>query len=445
MKISNETISQLTLPPGKSQLVVWDDKLPGFGVVIGRRKRTFVVEARVEGRKRRIKIGVLGELGGDRMPWTATLARDEAKTIVGDMAAGRLPDRPSAPRGAAGGPTLRDALDAHLARMRKKQRAERSIETLESEVKKYLAPWLDRPITDLTGAQMIELHEAIKAGARARAGSNRSNAKGAPLANRVIASVSACWNSLNRKLEGSLGNWNPAKAVDRDVLKPKRERVADDQLPAWWATVQTLSPVRRDLQIFCMFTGMRSEAARHVRWEHVNLATKSLSVPAPKGGEAKAFSLPLGPTLVELLQRRRRDNAERFEEHGGDAGFVFPSLSRARPFVVQPIAEVKERRLNAKTGMVEKYVSGPHVSRRTYLSVAAESGIGELDRSVLANHAFGRHSVNQSYIEQAFPHLLDCQTKIDAALWARIRPAWDGHPGLPTAHDAIHASTSARA
>src|SRR5262249_37868511 len=150
----------------------------------------------------------------------------------------------------AGGPTLRDALETHIARMRKKQRAERSVATLETEVEKYLAAWLDRPIAELTGAALVELHERIKAEARPRAGSNPSNDKGAPLANRVIASVSACWNSLNRKLEGALGNWNPAKAVDRDVLAPKRERIADDDMPAWWTRVQTLSPVRRDLHTF---------------------------------------------------------------------------------------------------------------------------------------------------------------------------------------------------
>ncbi|MCX5742625.1 MAG: hypothetical protein NT062_09035, partial [Proteobacteria bacterium] len=47
----------------------------------------------------------------------------------------------------------------------------------------------------------------------------------------------------------------------RNRYVPNRERV-DDLVP-WWALVQTLSPVRRDLQTFCLFTGMRSEAARN--------------------------------------------------------------------------------------------------------------------------------------------------------------------------------------
>jgi integrase len=190
-----------------------------------------------------------------------------------------------------------------------------------------------------------------------------------------------------------------------------------------------------------MFSAMRSEAARRVRWEHVDTEAQSLAVPNPKGGENKAFRVPLGPTLIELLERRRRENAAEFSPYGGDAGWVFPSLTRAKPYRVQPVAEAKERRVNRATGRREKYLSGPHVSRRTYLSVAKEAGISELDRSVLANHAFGSQSVNQTYIEQHFGHLLGCQAKIDAALLARMS-VQDLAGAAPTAQLSTQASTS---
>lgn len=437
-KLTDKSVAELALPDGKPQRVEWDSELTGFGVVVGRRLRTFIVEARVGGTKRRVTIGALGKVREDRRHWTTTLARQRAKELLGDMAAGLDPH--AGTRTAPSGPRLRDALDAHLARMNKKRRAPRSMATLEAEVTKYLVDWLDRPIAELTGTRLAEIHDRIKAKTRRRAGSNPANAKGAPIANRVISHVGACWNSLNRKLEGALGTWNPAKVVDRDVLKPKRERVADEDLPMWWARVQTLSPVRRDLALFCMFSAMRSEAARHVRWEHVDLEAWSLAVPTPKGGEAKAFQLPLGPTLVRLLGRRRQENAAEFSPYGGDHGWVFPSLSRAKPFRVQPVAEAKERRVNPTTGRREKYLSGPHVSRRTYLSVAAEEKISELDRSVLANHAFGNQSVNQTYIEQHFGHLLECQARIDAALLVRMGVQGES----PMAQLATHASTSVR-
>src|SRR5678815_624570 len=62
-----------------------------------------------------------------------------------------------------------------------------------------------------------------------------------------------------------------------------------------------------------------------------------------------------------------------------------------------------------------------HTLRRTYESVAHEIGISELDQHVLTNHAFASHNVNATYIAQALPHLANCQAKIEAALWKRIK------------------------
>jgi hypothetical protein len=58
--------------------------------------------------------------------------------------------------------------------------------------------------------------------------------------------------------------------------------------------------------------------------------------------------------------------------------------------------------------------------RRTYESVAHEIGISELDQHVLTNHAFASHNV-ATYFAQALPHLANCQAKIEAALWKRMR------------------------
>lgn len=416
LKLTERSLAGLELPADKPQLIAWDSELSGFGVVVGKTARTFIAEGRIHSRKWRKAIGVAGKPRDDGHTWTVVLARLRAKELLGKGAEGKNPNA----RKPGSGHTLREALEAHLARMEKKRRAERSISTLRSEIEKYLAPWLDRPIGELTGAALVDLHEQIKQRAKPRLGTNPKNARGAPLANRVIVSVGACWNSLNKKLEGALGNWNPAKAVDRDHLAPSRARISDEDLSAWWAKVQTLTPVRRDLQIFCMWTGMRSEAARHARWEHLDEERFALEVPSPKGGESKAFTLPLGPTVMAMLSTRRTENAATFAPHDGDGGWIFPSLSRDLERVI-PMAEAKERRLN-EDGERVRYLEGPHTSRRTYLSVAAEIGVSELDRSCLANHTYGARSVNETYVKQAFAHLLAEQTRIDAALRERMKP-----------------------
>jgi integrase len=410
VKLTERSLAALSLPAesdGKKDLrvIYWDTELAGFGVVVGPRGKSFIVKRWVGGKQVKATIGRAGYPMEDGTPWTVMLARRRAAQLLGQMAAGHDPTAKERTR--REGPTLRDGLALHVANMRKKGRSVRSIGTIEAEVPKYLAEWIDQPMVDMKGADLVDIHDRLT-------GEGKEY-----LANRVVAHVSAVFNALDRVHE--LDGRNPARAVTRNPYTPKRERIDDADLPGWYAKLEALAPIRRDFQLAVLFTGMRSEAARRVRWEHVDWKRKALIVPRPKGGEARAFELPLCKTVVGALKRRQKENAIEMGPYGGDAGWCFPSLSRSAPFKVQPIAEAKERRVNEQTKERELYLPGPHVLRRTYLSVAAEAGVSELDRSVLANHAFGRQSVNATYIKQAFDHLAAEQAKIERALWARIR------------------------
>lgn len=406
LKLSEKTISAIAAPSDAAQAYYWDTELKGFGVVVGKVRRTFVARGRVGGRQIKRTIGVLGAPRADGHSWTALLARQEARVLLGQMADGETPVTTSA----RSGPTLREGVELHVRNMRKKSRSERSIETIESEVMRLLEAWLDRPIAELTGAELLAVHD-------------RMTDAGTPmLANRLVAHVSAIWNTLDRVHE--LDGRNPARAVTRNKYVPSRERVADDELPGWLEKVMALpNSVRRDLQLFCLFTAMRSEAARSVRWEHIDEDEAALDVPRPKGGEERAFRLPLSKTMIEMLERRRRENREDFKAWGGDGGWVFPSLTREAPQTVQPVAEPKEYRRNAKTKQKEQVLPGLHTLRRTYESVAHEAGISEIDLHVLTNHSYASHNVNATYIKQQFAHLAECQTRIEAALWARLKPS----------------------
>jgi hypothetical protein len=56
MKLSNASIAGLTLPAGKSELLVFDDTLPGFGIRIrAGGKRTWIAQYRVGTKQRRLR------------------------------------------------------------------------------------------------------------------------------------------------------------------------------------------------------------------------------------------------------------------------------------------------------------------------------------------------------------------------------------------------------
>ena len=92
--------------------------------------KTFIVRGRSGSQRIKAKIARVGDIGEDGQPWTVKAARARARTLLGTMAAGNNPNvQVITPSGEpASGPTLRDAMNAHLTRMRKKGRAARSLE-----------------------------------------------------------------------------------------------------------------------------------------------------------------------------------------------------------------------------------------------------------------------------------------------------------------------------
>jgi hypothetical protein len=113
---------------------------------------------------------------------------------------------------------------------------------------------------------------------------------------------------------------------------------------------------------------------------------------------------------------------------------VFPAITRSRPFRVIPVAEVKEREHAVdEHGQIVRdddgqpvrtkpaELPGIHAARRTLNSVAIEIGIPLEAREALLNHAGRGVNVRAYGRPQNWDYLRECATKIEAALWERIR------------------------
>ena len=186
--------------------------------------------------------------------------------------------------------------------------------------------------------------ERIEGTTTRRGGSNPDNPPGRAAANRIIANVSAIWRSYGRY---GLTVLNPAMRRQQAALKPRETRIPDAEFADWYATVmKPENPVRRDLQLVALFTGIRSDGVRNLRWEDVDFDAALILVARAKGD--RPYSLPMVKTVRKILERRQADNTTSalLSPFGGDHGFVFPSLSRDMTRVI-PVAEVKERHATA--------------------------------------------------------------------------------------------------
>lgn len=130
---------------------------------------------------------------------------------------------------------------------------------LEYDVPRLLSAWLDRPLSDLT----VETVQRIK----------EQNKKHKTQTNRLLAHVSAIWNTTRRLRRSTFSGDNPVGrlGVQKFSLDPEQPRIEEEDMPEWLRRVRALTnPIRRDLQLAALFTGMRTENVTKIRWDSVD-------------------------------------------------------------------------------------------------------------------------------------------------------------------------------
>lgn len=405
-KFTESSVAKLCLPPAEGELtargkpcterVYWDTELRGFGVIARASSSSFIVLRDVNRRPVKVTIGRLGV-------YTVTEAKDLAREHIVAMRKGVNPNqerermRLEAEKVREEGVTLKKAVEIHVTNMRAKWREEESIAFVEKVFLRLYVPGLaNRPLATLRGPECRELHAKLTA------------ERGPATANRVLKTLRAVYNSATG-VHQSLPAF-PSKAIAFHRTKRRRSPIAWAELPNWWATVESLkNPVRRDLQRVLLFTGLRSTDGKTIRWEHIDFEAGTLHRPKPKGGEDRAFTIPLCAYVLAILKRRKEENEQRFP----GSPWVFPVHRRKQ--LVSHIVEVDEQRI-VDGKHLRGFLPSPHRLRDTFLSAAHDCGVSPLDQKALANHALPSSDITEGYIRPGLEHLREVAEKIAAFL-----------------------------
>jgi integrase len=385
LKINKSAVDKLDHPP-KGQKLYMDEGLKGFGVLVGAKTKTYVAQRDIGGRTVRVTLGRHGVI-------TTSQAKTEAGDALGLMRRGINPNEQK--RAAQGRSiTLQEAADLYLSS--KKKRAAKTAKWFNDALRLHLKDWLKKPLAEINRKMVNTRHRRI------------GKKSGTYAANATMRAFRAAYNRAMKQYEDLPKN--PTINVDWFDEQPRDAAISDAQLADWYKDIAALpNPIRNDYYLFVLFSGLRRQSAAEIRWEHVDLGNGTLLIPNPKGGERRAFILPLSDFLIDVLQRRKIDN----EMLVTNSPWVFPSPKAKAGHISEPKLQP-----NQKANM--KVPFSTHGLRHTWMTAANAAKLSPYDIKMLANHGLPKGDSTAGYIDAHLEALRGRQQQVTDYLKKRI-------------------------
>jgi len=360
VKITKRTVDAAA--PSERDLFLSDAEVKGFGLkVTPAGSKVYMLQYRMGGRYTSTRRYTIGKHGS---PWTPDEARDEAKRLLRDVAAGRDP-----------GAMKREALTAKPAESFRtvaldfierhhKAKGNRSTPAVQRIFERDLFPkWGERPIAEITRRDVMQILDEI--------------ATRAPVqANRTLTTV------------GKLFNW----AIDRDIIqasptvripKPGKETdrdrcLTDEEIRAIWIAAEAVGwPFGPCIKLLLLTAQRRNEVAQ-MRWSEINFDAGMWTLPRERTKNSKAHEVPLSPMAVAVLRSLPRPDG---------VDLVFTTNGR-RP--ISGFSQIKKR-IDAlsKVGLTDADEWVFHDFRRTVTTNLAKMGIPPQVADKVLNHVQG--------------------------------------------------------
>ena len=326
-------------PPGAQ---IYDSEAKGLRVVVGKTGCSYKHVGRInDGTDRYVSV-VIGRTDAVSL----RTARERSAELRLALKRGEDPRRPKART-----PTVSEALERYLDS--RPDLAKHTQDWYRQKAEGPLKSLLKLPADRVEREQCRDLHEKL------------TRTIGPYGANGSMRVLKLLLNDVARTHD------MPPNPVSRGV-RLHRERARDwalgaDDLPELWRRLDAMEDrLRRACWLVMLLTGLRSNDARSIRWEDID-ADGVLTVPCPKGGESKAFRLPLCRFLLQEIEATRELTRPL------ESPFVFPSPTARRGYIEQ----LRRR---------DSFPYAPHQLRHTYRNMCLEAGVDVAMTMVLMNH-----------------------------------------------------------
>jgi len=333
----------------KGQEFYRDTLLPGFGLRVGSKTKTFYAEGRVDLKTRRVSLGRIEFVSPDE-------ARRKALSYLSDMAEGIDPQKEK--QKIAGQQIgLEKAFTkffetrTHLSPV--------TVSGYARTVHVYLKAWRKTPLAEIDRQMVLKKHQAL------------ARKHGEVSANNAMRHLRSVYNFTAATQDEFPPNPVLILTQARAWYKEKRRRtiIPAHSLGKWWEAVMQEPEYARDFLLIALFTGMRRGELMRLRWENIDLVGNTLHIPNTKNGDP--LDLPISRFLMELFSERHKNAS------GSD--WVFPGTGKGGHFV-----EIKKalRRVRDNSGV--KFTT--HDLRRTFITIAESLDVPYYALKRMLNH-----------------------------------------------------------
>lgn len=354
------------LPEQKGVAFYWDSNLKGFGVTVTKAgTKTFIIQGRVNGRERRVKLERFGVL-------TTEQARKKARIQLGRMADGIDPVSEKH-RKEALGITLEEIVEDYIENKRPNgvPLKERTVQDIRRHLNTNFKAWKKKPLVNITRDMIERRYREHSVTSVSQAGQSMAYLR---------AVFQYAIDGFKDEEGRSFIAHNPVDVLkDKKMLitsKPKKGCIPLGKIGEWWSAVQDMrnnpeleysSNSASDLVAVIALTGLRLGEARSIEWSHLDLKACSLELLDTKN--RTDVILPLSDLAVEILKSRR----------GNKSKYVFPGR-----YGKGHLKDCRAQRelLAGITGVTFTN----HDLRRTFSGVAAEVNVELWRTKALMNH-----------------------------------------------------------
>jgi integrase len=358
--LSQVAVERAVCPAGKSEIILWDPTLPGFGArVRASGGRTWIVSyrtarSRVAPKKRLtlgdVKVLPLGE------------ARRLARTKLGEIASGRDPAAEVRAKTRRERARLEPALDAYEAALERRQVVKRK-DLLSLLRRELLAPLSNVDLDGIDRQILAERVAAIAASGRA----------GTATDFKVRVTVFLNWCVDNGLIAANpAAGWRRPRATRAERLEPTGRALADAELSTFWTATEAGGPWFGAYLRLLLLCGTRRRETSLARWQDLDLAGGAWTLPPEATKSGRALRVPLPPEAVAILEGLPRTSSPLV--FPGRGGVPMSGWSKR-------LAPVYERTRGA--GLAEWT---PHDLRRTFRSGLATLGVDHTVAELMLGH-----------------------------------------------------------